>query len=102
MVKEPPAPKTEAPKRQAGLSECEVIERYTKKRRQENRRDCDEQVERYVQRKLGHISSAKLDTARNEKGQSVRQFILEELKKKRIEQGRLACFFTVALYKALE
>ena len=69
-----------------------------KKRRQLDRRDTEEAVERYKQRKLNHIPEGRLLTVRNAEGKTVDQHITDEIKSKRQSQGRLASAFLVSIY----
>lgn len=90
-----------APKCHAGAgSSASVVDTSKVKRKQFQRRDTLEQDDRYVSRKLGHISDARLKTLRHEDGLSVHQFICAELKRWRFKQGRLASSFVVDLFKS--
>lgn len=71
-----------------------------RKRRQIQRRNTEEQCARFQERKLSHIDQVRLRTLRNEEGQSIEQFICDELRTKRCKQGRLSAKFLVRLYKS--
>ena len=70
-----------------------------KARRQLERRDTDEQVHRYIKRKLNHIDPARLKVIRTEDNQNLREYITAEIKDKRCHQGRLSSDFAVRLHQ---
>ena len=85
-VKEKKAKKatTAAPVKKKGkkvVSSAVMEEERKPKRRQLARRDTEEQCERFVERKLSHIDNSRLKGIRNAEGQTVEQFIREELRK---------------------
>ena len=73
-----------------------------KQRRQLDRRDTDEQIARYIDRKLSHVDPARIKNMRNAEGESINDFIRTELKAKRVKQGRLSSAFAVRLYKSFD
>jgi hypothetical protein len=77
-----------------------VVEKSPNKRKQLNRRKSDDQADRYIARKLGHVDETRLKTLRNDEGDSVFQYVKKELKSKRCTQGRLTSAFAVQLFCA--
>eukprot|EP00972_Heterocapsa_arctica_P038783 5715691-Heterocapsa_arctica.AAC.1 len=57
-----PVPKT--------LPAAVVVEKSATKRKQLNRSDSDDQADRYIARKLGHVDETRLKTLRNDEGDS--------------------------------
>ena len=88
-----------APKaKKAADVEQDIVEvGKSKKRERLDRRDSDEQAERYISRKLSHIPN--LSSRRNAAGETVKQFIKKEMRQKRITQGRLSVSFSVQLWR---
>ena len=72
------------------VSSAVMEEERTPKRRQLARRDTEEQCERFVERKLSHIDPPRLKGIRNAEGQTVEQFIRQELRTKRCKQAASA------------
>ena len=87
--------------KQAAKPADEVVEKNGKRvRKQINRRDSDEQAERYVNRKLSHVDASRIKTLRNEDGLSIHNYVKAELKRKKCTQGRLSSTFAVQLFKS--
>ena len=66
------------------------------------RRDSDEQGNRYIARKFPKLDQSRLKTVRNKKGQSLVGVVKEELKKKKLSQGRLSVQFSTRLYNEFD
>ena len=65
----------------ACMADQEGSGRSSKRQRQQlGRRDTNDQCERYKKRKLSHIDAARLKTIRNAEGESVDDFICNELR----------------------
>ena len=68
-------------------------------KRRVQRRDTDDQTERYIARKLGHLSEARLHSVQSKSGVSLYDYVKEEVRKKKKVRGRLGSKFTLQLYR---
>ena len=71
----------------------EQLDETPSKRTQLNRRDSDEQVERAVQNRLGHLPPSLWETKQNAAGDMIRDLVKKAIKKNSCVNKRLSSRF---------
>lgn len=99
-----PKAKAKAASKQAARSSDSrnVAEEPARKRTQLMRRDTDAQVDRAVGSRLSHLPKSVWASKRNASGQSVRDYIAAEIRRRRQDGGKLGSRFWAQLYEHFE
>ena len=95
--------KAAEPKKKTSKRDAEAVAKLSPaKRRQLTRRDTEDAVERFVERKLSHIPFGILDAVTNKERLTLHELIRREVKSTRSANGRISSKFMVKLYVEYE
>ena len=98
----PKATKSQATPKRPPPEPDQAADEASRKRVQLGRRDTDQQVERAMLTKLNHFPKSLISAKRNKQGQSIREVISNEVRRRRTDGGKLGARFWSQLFEAFD